>query len=419
MSEAPGHDPASGEETAYRGFLFADLRGYTAFVEAHGSRAAANLLDAYRELVRREVAAHAGAEIKTEGDSFYVVFPSAQRAVACGLAIVAAAARFSAEHPHRPVRVGIGINAGETVQRGEGFIGPAVNLAARVCSEARAGEVLVTATVREASRGDTDLRFTFRGNRRLKGIARPVPLYAVTPSAAPQQRWAALPVLLRGWWPAVAAIVAGLAVAAFLVRSGWLAAALSPTATPTLAPVVRSSGPSPSAPVAVGPFPSAEEAALLARLDPAIADHCKRADPDERPRLPNRPDLGSGTILIPVNAGVACTIPSTLAPSVVTYWSMKPFIDWTATEIPVAQIAGEAGRLGIPPGDCATQASAYGRWEFGGSGGRVLCRTFQGDAILKWSYDGLPVLAVAVRHDGDTKTLYEWWRDRGRFLRSS
>ena len=52
-----------------------DLRGYTAFAESRGDIAAAELLDRYRALVRAVVADMDGAEIKTEGDSFYVVFP--------------------------------------------------------------------------------------------------------------------------------------------------------------------------------------------------------------------------------------------------------------------------------------------------------------------------------------------------------
>ncbi|MEO7296916.1 MAG: adenylate/guanylate cyclase domain-containing protein, partial [Candidatus Limnocylindria bacterium] len=163
-------------EAAYRGFLFADLRGYTAFVERHGDSAAADLLDAYRELVRAQVAGHAGAEIRTEGDSFYVVFGSARRAVTCGLAIVAAAGRASRGHPERPISVGISINAGETVQRGESFVGTAVNLAARVCAQARAGEVLITAAVRDALGATPELQLVPKGTRRLKGITRPVPL---------------------------------------------------------------------------------------------------------------------------------------------------------------------------------------------------------------------------------------------------
>ena len=125
----------AAEDAAYRGFLFADLRGYTAFVEGHGSTAAADLLDAYRVMVREQVARHAGAEIRTEGDSFYVVFTSARHAVACGLAVVAAAEAETRDHPERPIRVGIGINAGETVERDEGFVGAAVNIAARICAK--------------------------------------------------------------------------------------------------------------------------------------------------------------------------------------------------------------------------------------------------------------------------------------------
>jgi class 3 adenylate cyclase len=78
-----------------RGFLFADLRGYTAFVEARGDEAAAELLRTYRGIVRGVIARFDGAEIRTEGDSFYVVFRSASDAVLAGL-------RSSKMRPRRP-----------------------------------------------------------------------------------------------------------------------------------------------------------------------------------------------------------------------------------------------------------------------------------------------------------------------------
>ncbi len=132
------------------GFLFCDLRGYTAFVEARGDQAAADLLATYRALVRAAIATHAGAEIKTEGDSVYVVFPAASAAVEAGLEIVAAAAEASTRDA--PIRVGVGVHAGETVATTEGLVGGAVNIAARVCAKAQAGEVLVTDTVRALTR---------------------------------------------------------------------------------------------------------------------------------------------------------------------------------------------------------------------------------------------------------------------------
>ena len=168
----------------YRGFLFADLRGYTEFVERRGNAAAVDLLEAYRQLTRAVVARHDGAEVKTEGDSFYVVFPSASDAVLCGVALVTEAAEASRTQPDRPIRVGVGVHAGETVETPEGFVGAAVNLAARVCAQAAAGEVIVTETVRSLAGPMLELGFKPLGRRRLKGVAEPVMLYRVAAESA-------------------------------------------------------------------------------------------------------------------------------------------------------------------------------------------------------------------------------------------
>ena len=170
---------------AYRGHLFCDLRGYTSFVERHGNNAALELLTEFRALVRAAVAGHEGAEVKTEGDSFYVVFPSASAAVMCGLSIVKAAAAATQEHPERPIAVGVGINAGEVVGIDDTFIGAAVNLAARVCSAARPGEVLVTDTVRSLTQSSVPARFASRGRPRLKGIREQVEVFCVVPEGTP------------------------------------------------------------------------------------------------------------------------------------------------------------------------------------------------------------------------------------------
>ncbi len=160
-----------------KGFLFCDLRGYTAFIERSGDQAAAELLAVYRELVREVIARHEGAEIRTEGDSVYVVFPAASGAVEAGLGIVAGAAERSTKE--RPIAVGVGVHAGETVATTEGLVGGAVNIAARVCAKAQAGEVLVTDTVRALTRTYLPYRFTSLGTQSLKGIAGGIPLYRV------------------------------------------------------------------------------------------------------------------------------------------------------------------------------------------------------------------------------------------------
>ena len=153
MTESSVPDPATSESAPdsqasaphfARAHLFADLRGYTGYVETRGDHAGARLIERYRLLVRAVIASEQGREIRTEGDSFYVVFDSASAAVRAGQAIL----RAAADDPDEPVRLGIGIHAGEAVETAEGYVGAAVNLAARVCAQAGAGELVVSETVR-------------------------------------------------------------------------------------------------------------------------------------------------------------------------------------------------------------------------------------------------------------------------------
>lgn len=421
---------ASGEiepEAEYRGFLFADLRGYTDYVEHAGDRAAADLLDAYRALVRVEVERHAGAEIRTEGDSFYVVFRSARRAVACALAIVAAAGRDRAEHPDRPIRVGIGVNAGETTVRDEGYVGTAVNLAARVCAQAREGEVLVTSAVRDAIGGGSDLRFTARGTRRLKGIARSVELYSVQPSDA---RPSAVPI--RRARAGLLFLVGGAALAAVLLV--WLlprpgaegdsasgavnapsgsAAMVSPTTAETDA---ASPSVDPTA------YPTEAERELLAILGEEVEPDCERADEDAVPRFlwdANTAEVFGIDRNSPmlVDAGISCSIPSVAAPDQIDLWRARRTFDFAASEVPEAFILNRAGRLGLQRRACSgSTPEGYDRWQLGSLEGWLLCHDEFGDAVIEWSYEGQPLLAVARRRDGDLASLLTWWREEARLI---
>jgi class 3 adenylate cyclase len=58
--------------------------------------------------------------------------------------------------------------------------GGAVNIAARVCSQARAGETLVSETVRSLARTSAAIEFADHGLHQLKGITDPHRLYAVS-----------------------------------------------------------------------------------------------------------------------------------------------------------------------------------------------------------------------------------------------
>src|SRR5438046_10281614 len=121
-SESTPEQPGAPDSVT-RGFLFSDLRAYTDYVETHGAARAASLLDRYRALVREAIRRFGGAEIKTEGDSFYVVFSSVSTAVRCALVITGNPIAEAAQHPDEPIRVGVGRTAGETIGTAEGYVG--------------------------------------------------------------------------------------------------------------------------------------------------------------------------------------------------------------------------------------------------------------------------------------------------------
>ena len=213
-----------------RGFLFADLRGYTRFVETHGATAAAELLVRYRDIVREAVARHRGAEIKTEGDGFFVVFPAVSAAVQCGLAITQGAREGPSAAPAaHGINVGVGIHAGETVDTPDGFVGSAVNIAARICAIAGPGQVLVSDTVRALTQSILPVAFTPLGRRPLKGVKEPLMLYiAARADPVAAARAARRDRTVRvGRWVALAAVLAIVAAGAVWWQSRP-AAALPP-----------------------------------------------------------------------------------------------------------------------------------------------------------------------------------------------
>ena len=97
-----------------------------------------------------------------------------------------------------PIHVGIGIHAGETVETTEGFVGSAVNTAARICAQAGPNEVLVSGTVRSLTGGVVEASFVPVGRRRLKGLTEPIQLFRVVGPDAPAARGAARPCLPDG-----------------------------------------------------------------------------------------------------------------------------------------------------------------------------------------------------------------------------
>ena len=100
------------------------------------------------------------------------------KALACATPIQATFAERN-ESAEEPIRVRIGLNAGEPIAEDDDLFGTAVNEAARITASANGGEILVSNVVRELAKGK-DFLFADRGEAILKGFDEPVRLYEVT-----------------------------------------------------------------------------------------------------------------------------------------------------------------------------------------------------------------------------------------------
>lgn len=177
-------------------FLFTDLRDYTRFVETHGDVAASRLLRDYRTIVRREVARTRGAEIKTEGDSFYIVFEAAVPALDCAISILEQVDAHNAKLPSRRLDIGAGLHAGDAVEYDGQYVGGAVIVASRLSTKAASGELLVSDTVRGLVRTGQAHVLRDRGTVTLKGVSEPIRVWSVAPgegAARPAPEPAGLP----------------------------------------------------------------------------------------------------------------------------------------------------------------------------------------------------------------------------------
>jgi len=174
---------AGAQTTRVRTFLIADVRGYTAFTQAHGDEAAARLAATFAEIVREGVEARGGEVIELRGDEALAVFDSAREALRAAVDLQQTFAHEVAIDPATPLTVGIGLDAGEAVELEGGFRGGALNLAARLCSRASAGEVLASTGVVHLAHAVEGVALTDRGTVDAKGIDEPVPIVAASATA--------------------------------------------------------------------------------------------------------------------------------------------------------------------------------------------------------------------------------------------
>jgi predicted ATPase/class 3 adenylate cyclase len=147
--------------------LFTDVEGSTRLLHELGTAGYGEALAEHRRVVRAAIAAHDGVEVDTQGDAFFVAFPTAEGGAAAAQAAQEALAAG-------PIRVRMGLHTGSPTLTAEGYVGLDVHRGARIAALAHGEQVLVSPTT--AALLDAGLLRDV-GRHRLKDFDGAVPLY--------------------------------------------------------------------------------------------------------------------------------------------------------------------------------------------------------------------------------------------------
>jgi predicted ATPase len=152
-------------------FLFTDVEGSTKLLHELGAEAYADALARHRLVIREAATAHGGVEVDTQGDAFFIAFPTAPGALAAATAARDALA----------ISVRMGLHSGTPLLTDEGYVGADVHRAARIAAAGHGRQILVSAST--AALADVDLHDL--GPHRLKDLSAPERIYQLGDSEFP------------------------------------------------------------------------------------------------------------------------------------------------------------------------------------------------------------------------------------------
>jgi adenylate cyclase len=158
--------------------LFTDIAGSTALTQQLGDAGAQEVVRAHNKIVRENLTRYHGREVKHTGDGMMCSFDQPTNAVEASIEIQKETIQLRSSNPNLPLKLKIGINAGEPIAEDNDLFGTTVQLAARIVDKAQADQIFVSETVRGICTGK-GISFKSAGGFAMKGFDGDVNLYEV------------------------------------------------------------------------------------------------------------------------------------------------------------------------------------------------------------------------------------------------
>ncbi len=168
-----------------------DIRGFTKLSGSMTPGAIIHMLNTYIRVQAELIERHGGSIDKYMGDAVLAIFEGPEkeaRALSCAFEIQRSVSRMNTEKAFDvPIHIGIGLSVGEVVMGNMGseqrmehtVIGSTVNLAARLCSAARADQVVVSSGLLDAIEARNEIKLGAPEQVQVKGFAKPVCCYRI------------------------------------------------------------------------------------------------------------------------------------------------------------------------------------------------------------------------------------------------
>jgi class 3 adenylate cyclase len=178
-----------GKATAVLAILFTDIVGYTKFTYDAGEENSARLRHIHDEIIQSHITKSGFGEIiKQIGDSFLIVFSDPTIAVQQALELQRSLKvnEKSLTHDGYTLKVRMGLHLGQVSIENNiapDIFGTHVNIAARVMSIAKGGQLIVSRSIWENASGwlknnqNTDIKYDYLGKVQLKGIEKKIEIF--------------------------------------------------------------------------------------------------------------------------------------------------------------------------------------------------------------------------------------------------
>jgi len=156
-----------------------DVKGYSRLM-ADNEVETIQSIKSCRELLFRKISDHGGRVVDSPGDNILSEFSSVTDAVECSVEIQKALLEHNKDFSDdRKMVFRIGINLGDIIEDDERIYGDGINIAARLESIAQGGGICISGSIYDQIKNKLSLGYEFLGNRELKNISDPVPVYRV------------------------------------------------------------------------------------------------------------------------------------------------------------------------------------------------------------------------------------------------